>query len=78
MNYTVANDRIIDSYFSFLVNLDDYSKKRLIIKLKDSIKEDKEDDLISLFGAWDDTRSSDDIIREIRASRVESSNLEQL
>jgi hypothetical protein len=63
----------IDKYFGFLTKLDNISKKRLIVKLTESIeiKEKKHLDLKSLYGAWEDTRTSDEIINDIRNSRVE-------
>ncbi len=64
---------IIDKYFGFLTKLDNISKKRLIVKLTESIevKEKTPFDLKSLYGAWEDTRTSDEIIHDIRNSRVE-------
>lgn len=63
----------IDKYFGFLTKLDNVTKKRLIVKLTESIevKEKKKIDLASLYGAWEDSRSSDEIIDDIRKSRVE-------
>jgi len=53
--------------------LDINSKKRLIIKLTESIETEqlKEFDLRSFYGAWNDSRDSDTIIKEIRDSRVD-------
>ena len=63
----------IDKYFSFLSRLDNSSKKRLIVKLTESIeiKEKVNFDLKSLHGAWEDKRTSDEIINDIKNSRVE-------
>lgn len=63
----------IDKYFGFLKKFDNGSKKKLIIKLIESIeeKEKKTVSLKDLSGAWEDSRDSDEIIREIRNSRVE-------
>jgi hypothetical protein len=71
----VLTKNTIDKYFGFLSRLDNSSKKRLIIKLTESI-EDKEKtkskiNLKDLSGAWEDSRDSDEIIKEIRKSRVE-------
>jgi phosphoribosylformimino-5-aminoimidazole carboxamide ribonucleotide (ProFAR) isomerase len=65
--------KTIDKYFGFLSRLDNRSKKNLIIKLTESIeeKEKKTVHLKDLSGAWDDSRESDEIIEEIRKSRVE-------
>lgn len=63
----------IDKYFGFLKGLDNVTKKRLIVKLTESIevKEKAGFDLASLYGAWEDSRDSDEIINDIRSSRVE-------
>lgn len=69
----VLKNTTIDKYFSFLTRLDNSSKKRLIVKLTESIeiKEKIRFDLNSLHGAWVDNRTSDEIIRDIKSSRVE-------
>jgi hypothetical protein len=66
-------NKTIDKYFGFLSRLDNSSKKRLIVKLTESIKEEtkSETDFRSLYGAWEDSRSSDEIIKEIRNSRID-------
>lgn len=66
------NNKTLEKYFGMLRGLDNLSKKKLIIKLTESleIKEEKVD-LRSLFGAWEDDKDSDAIIKEIRESRVE-------
>ncbi len=76
MSVAISN-KTIDKYFGFLTKLDNNSKKRLIIKLTESIeiKEDNSFNLDSLFGAWEDSRDSDEIIRDIRESRVEKNGL---
>jgi len=71
-------NKTLDRYFAFLSKLDTNSKKRLIIKLTESIesKEDDSFDLKSLFGAWEDSRDSDEIIKNIVDSRVNSKDIE--
>lgn len=66
------NNKTLEKYFGMLRGLDNLSKKKLIIKLTESleIKEEKVD-LKTLFGAWEDIKDSDEIIKEIRESRVE-------
>jgi hypothetical protein len=73
----VLKETTIDKYFSFLTKLDNVTKKRLIVKLTESIevKEKKYFDLSSLYGAWEDTRSSDEIINDIKNSRMEKKNI---
>lgn len=65
-------DKTIDKYFGFLSRLDNRSKKKLIIKLTESIEEKRKSNvsLSDLSGAWEDSRDSDEIIKEIRNSRV--------
>lgn len=69
-----VNHKILEKYLSLLEGLDKSSKKTIIEKLSKSL-EDKtvKTDLESLFGAWEDEKSSDEIIKEIRDSRVEKS-----
>ena len=65
-------DKTIDKYFGFLSRLDNRSKKKLIIRLTESIEEKGKPNvsLRDLSGAWEDSRDSDEIIKEIRNSRV--------
>ena len=76
MSITISN-KTIDKFFGFLTHLDNSSKKKLIIKLTESIesKEENDIDLNKLFGAWKGDKSSDEIIREIRASRIDKPNV---
>ncbi|SHI93171.1 hypothetical protein SAMN05444280_10847 [Tangfeifania diversioriginum] len=73
----ILTNSTIDKYFGFLTRLDNISKKKLIVKLTESIevKEETDFDLASLYGAWEDSRSSDEIIKGIRDSRVEKNNI---
>jgi hypothetical protein len=71
------NNKALDKYFGLLSRLDNSAKKRLIIKLTESLEfETKKSDLKSLFGAWEDSRDSDEIIKEIRESRVNKREIE--
>jgi hypothetical protein len=76
---TISN-KILEKYFGYLKNLDNNAKKNLIIKLTKSIetKSKKTFDINSVFGAWDDDRTSDEIINEIKSSRVEKKNTANL
>ncbi len=67
---------VIDKYFGFLFNLDTISKKRLIVRLTESIdvKKSEKFDLKKLFGTWEDTRTSDEIIMDIKNSRVDKND----
>jgi len=80
MGSLTISSKVLDKYFGYLKNLDNKSKKSLIAKLTESIetKSKKGFDPKSIFGAWLDNRTSDEIIEGIRASRVEKSNTETL
>jgi len=71
---------MLEKYFGYLKNLDNNAKKSLIVKLTKSleIKSKKEFDIKSVFGAWEDDRTSDEIISEIKSSRVEKRNTPSL
>ena len=55
-------------------------RKKRIAQLSDSIPiaESKDFDLDRLFGAWEDMRSSEEIINEIKKSRVENQPIKDL
>lgn len=74
----VLKNKTIDKYFGFLSKLDNFSKKRLIVKLTESIdvKEKKYFNLKHLYGSWEDSKSSDEIISDLRNSRVEKNSIE--
>ena len=81
MPHLVISHKILDKYLRFLAKFDIRSKKRLIEKLKESIDKEpviknKKQDLNSLYGAWVDDKSSDDIIIEIITSRIEKRKIE--
>ena len=79
MGLAITN-RTFDKYFGFLRRLDNSSKKRLIVKLTESIElKDKDpDNLKTIFGAWEDTKDSDEIISQIRSSRIDNREIEEL
>lgn len=70
------SNKVIDKYFGYLKNLDNSAKKKLIIELTKSIetKSEKKFDIKSIFGTWEDNRTSDEIINEIKSSRIEKLN----
>ncbi len=71
-------NRTLDKYFGFLRKLDNNSKKRLIIKLTESLEtnDNSSFDLKSIYGKWDDSKDSDEIIKDIRDARVINRNIE--
>lgn len=77
MGEIAFNNEVVNTYFRFLKNLDINSKKSLIIKLTESINSDPEDsDIKSLFGAWKDDRTAEEIIEEINESRTYNREIE--
>ena len=69
-------NKTIDEYWGVLNRLDNNSKKKLIILLSESIEiEESKFDLERLFGAWEDSRDSDEIIKVIRESRLNSRDI---
>ncbi len=73
-----VTNRTLDKYFGFLRKLDNNSKKRLIIKLTESIDIDDQTsfDLKTIFGAWEDPKDSDEIIKTIKDSRFNHRKIE--
>ena len=65
---STSSEKRVNSYFKFMKNWDTESKKNLIIQLTKSIDERSADalDFSACFGAWEDDRSADEIINEIR------------
>ncbi|MGD8781477.1 MAG: hypothetical protein PVH88_21240 [Ignavibacteria bacterium] len=80
MGNLAITTKTLNKYLGYLSKLDNNSKKQLIIKLTESIeiKEEKSFDLMNIYGMWEDTRDSDEIIREIRDSRVNKISSEEL
>ena len=76
--HTATENKLVDSYFRFMKNWDNETKKNLIIKLTQSIDStDKENrDFSSCFGAWDDNRTADEIMEDLRADRVDNREIE--
>jgi hypothetical protein len=67
------NETIIDGYLELLDNLSPSNKLDLISKLTNSVKQDlsnKKSNLKKAFGAFESVKSAEEIIDEIRSSRV--------
>jgi hypothetical protein len=67
-------------YFSILQNINVDTKLDLISQLSQSLKSDKVNtaSLESLFGAYESEENSDEIISEIRSSRISTRGIELL
>ena len=78
MSLAFENNKV-NSYFRLMKNWDIESKKDLIIKLTKSINDKSENkhDFSSCFGAWEDERSADEIIADIRKDRVNKNDIEE-
>jgi hypothetical protein len=74
-----VNTTIVDGYVGLLDNLSTNNKLDLISKLTDSVKSDLIDRKSSFkksFGAFDSKKSAEEIIKEIRNSRVSTRQIE--
>jgi len=79
MRTAEVNTTIIDGYVELLDNLSANNKLDLISKLTASIKTDlsnKESSFKKAFGAFDSKKSAEEIIEEIRSSRVSTRQIE--
>lgn len=73
MRTAEINTTIVDGYVGLLDNLSTNNKLDLILKLTDSVKTDlanKKSSFKKAFGAFDSKKSAEEIIEEIRNSRV--------
>ncbi|MEO6549948.1 MAG: hypothetical protein ABIN94_18240 [Ferruginibacter sp.] len=81
MNTDTENINIADYYFRFLKNLKHDSKLELISRLSESLKtgeKREETSLQSLFGAYKSDETAEEIIAELRSSRIFNRNIETL
>jgi len=80
MGNLTLNNGTLNKYFGILENLDIDSKKNLIIKLTKSInsKPKLKLNIKNIFGAWQDTRTADEIIEDIENSRFNDRIIEEL
>jgi len=78
MNVKTNNAIFIDNYFGLLRGLNREDKILLMAKLSDSIvkKTPKEDVVDKFFGAFDTEKSAEEMIEEIRKSRVFTRTIE--
>ena len=79
MGTMALNKRLVDNYFRFLKNLDVDSKKKLIIRLTESIElKGKKDNPDKLYGSWKDSRSAEEIIKDLENDRTNSREIEKI
>mgnify|MGYP006431961515 CR=1 FL=1 len=79
MNTAIEN-RLVESYFELMKNWDNETKKKLMIKLTQSsdANDHKKRDFSYCFGVWEDTRTADEIIQDIRADRFNNKKIEDI
>lgn len=77
MNAAITK-RIVNNYLRYMRNWDNETKKDLIRKLTASIDSKSKDkyDFSSCFGAWEDSRSAEEIVNDLRADRVNKGEIE--
>ncbi len=77
---TEVDTTIVDGYFGLMHNMSNANKKALIDKLVDSIKPEEADEpyknLKESFGSFKSDKSADEIIEEIRSSRLFNREIE--
>lgn len=73
----VIKQYTLERFLNFLLNLDAASKKKIIKRLKESMDahERRQPNLDRFAGAWKDLRSSEEIISDIKNSRMDKSDL---
>ena len=74
-----ADTQIIDSYWGLLSNLNPDLKLKLIERLSKSVHKDltaKKNRFEKSFGAWDDSRESEEIVSDIRNSMTFNREIE--
>ena len=79
MKITEANTTIVDGYIGLLDNLSPGNKLDIISKLTASVKTDlanKKSSFKKAFGAFDSKKTAEEIIDEIRSSRVFNRQIE--
>ena len=79
MRIAEMNTTIVDGYVGLLDNLSTHNKLDLISKLTASVKTDltnKKSSFKKAFGAFDSKKSAEEIIQEIRNSRISTRQIE--
>ncbi len=78
MNTAIEN-KLVERYFRLMQNWDNESKKSLIIKLTQSIDSESKNlnDFSNCFGAWEDSRTADEIIKDLKADRFDNRDIEE-
>ena len=76
MKNVLLDNETLSKYFNPLSKLDNHIKKALIIKLAESLSlEEEPSSEATLYGEWEDSRSADDIIKDIKNARFEKGDI---
>ncbi|KOS07975.1 hypothetical protein AM493_19400 [Flavobacterium akiainvivens] len=73
------NNSSLKKYLDLLRSFDLKSRKKILEGLNESVAQDKApkpNDIESMFGAWEDNRDSDEIISDIKNTRVNSRDID--
>lgn len=78
MSTVKVSNKSLKRYFGFLKNIDVESKRNLIAQLSNSIEPNKQGSkgIDHLYGAWEDDRTAEAIIAEIKSSRTSNPQIE--
>ena len=66
----------IEDYFRLMRNWDADSKKNMIIRLVESLEPKASADFSACFGAWQDDRNAEEIVRDIYDARKNNPEME--
>ena len=77
MKNVLLDNETLSKYFDPLSKLDNHIKKALIVKLTESLSFEEElGSEATLYGKWEDSRSADDIIKDIKDARFEKGDID--
>jgi len=60
---------VVMRLFQIVRNRDVPSKKKLVVRLEESLEPEVQTDFSACFGAWQDDRDAEEIVREIERAR---------
>jgi hypothetical protein len=81
MAVITLNNSSLKKYLDLFRNFDLSSKKKLIEGLSEDLgrpEKDSENKIASFFGAWEDDKDSDEIIKDIKSARTNNPDIESL
>jgi len=70
------SNKIVNNYINVMRTWDTEAKKKVIMKLTESINNSSiKHDFSDTFGKWEDEKNADEIIKEIHNNRLNNNNL---